>query len=271
MKLFKTTIPAALVALTVIAAESCSGGAGKGTIEFETRADSVGYLVPDYYGDSVYSASRYSVVWPEKIGEQDFNALRDSLTALTFGVKSESFDAAAKAFMERGLNDLMNPEDSVAPKYETVGFETAFNAPRNNLQLIRSDVNLLTPDVLVVGVLTETYYFGAAHGMQTKRFLNYSIKRHELMTPENTFKPGSEKEILSLITEAAKKKYPAEGTLFADPITKFANFEVTEDDIVFVYQPYDVGPYSSGIIEIPVSQYDLYRFLTPEAVATLGL
>lgn len=269
--LFKTIIPATIVAAMAIAAESCSGSGAKDTIEFETRADSVGYLVPDFYGDSVYSAARYSVVWPERIGEEDFNTLRDSLTTLTFGVRSESFEAAAHAFTRSGLNDLVQEADSGARKYESVPFNVAYDAQRANLNLISSEVTLLTPDILVIGVLNQTYYYGAAHGMTTRRFLNYSIKRHELMTVSNTFAAGYEKGILSLITHAAHEKYPDEGVLFDAPIESFSNFQVTENDIVFVYQPYDIGPYSSGILEVPVSQNDLYRFLTPEAIATLGL
>lgn len=269
--LFKTIIPAGLVAVMAVAADSCTGSAAKDSIEFETRTDSVGYLVPDYYGDSVYSAARYSVVWPERIGEQDFNALNDSLTMLTFGVKGEDFAEASKTFTRAGLNDLVQDSDSGARKYDVVPFEVAFDAQRTNLNLINSEVTLLTPDVLVIGVLNQTYYYGAAHGMMTRRFLNYSIKNHALMTVANTFVAGNEKSILSLIEHAAHEKYPDEGVLFDTPIESFANFQITENDIVFVYQPYDIGPYSSGILEIPVSQNDLYRFLTPEAIATLGL
>ena len=269
--MFKTIIPAALIALTAVAVNSCSGTSNADTIEFETRTDSIGYLVPDYYGDSVYSAARYSVVWPKRIGEQDFNAMNDSLTMVTFGVKSDNFDDAAKYFIRTGLNDLIQDPDSGARKYEVVPFETAYEARRTNLNLISSEVTLLTPDILVVAVNNEYYFYGAAHGMRVRRFLNYSIKNHELMTAANTFAPGNEKAILSLITTAAHERYPDEGVLFDAPIEKFDNFQVTDTDIVFVYQPYDIGPYSSGILEVPVSQQDLYRFFTPAAIAALGL
>lgn len=271
MKMFKKVIPAAAVAVLALAVDSCSGSGSADTIEFETRTDSVGYLVPDYYGDSVYSAARYSVVWPKRIGEQDFNALSDSLTMLTFGVKSDNFADAAKAFTRVGLNDLVHDPDSGARKYESVPFDVAYDARRCNLNLITSEVTLLTPELLVVAVNNETYFYGAAHGMRVRRFLNYSIKNHELLTEANTFTPGNDKAILSLITAAARDRYPDEGVLFDAPIETYDNFQITENDIVFVYQPYEIGPYSSGIIEIPVSQQDLYRFLTPAALSALGL
>lgn len=271
MRIFKTLVPAALVALMAIGAESCGRSAAADTIEFETRTDSVGYLVPDYYGDSVYCAARYSVVWPERIGEQDFNVLKDSLTMMTFGVKNVDFKDAAQSFTRAGLNNLVEVSDSGAMKYESVPYSVAIDEARLNLNFVDSEVSLLTPEVLVIAVNDEVYYYGAAHGMRTRRFLNYSIVNHELMTVENTFLPGNDKGILSLISAVAHERYDDEGVLFDAPIESYANFQITENDIVFVYQPYEIGPYSSGIIEVPVSQQDLYRFLTAEAIKTLGL
>lgn len=271
MKLFKTLLPCMAVGAMALIAESCSNPISESTIEFETRVDSVGYVVPDFFGDTVYTASKYSVVWPEKIGEEDFEALRDSLLNLTFGgAETHSFDDATKQFMMASLNDIREAADSTFT-YTKVPFTDAYNADRNNIEIVNSTVSLLTPKVLVVQVNEYEYNYGAAHGMQTERFLNYSIASRQLMTPENTFKEGSASSILDLINSEAKTIYTGEAALFAEPIASFDNFQITEDDIVFVYQPYDVAPYSTGIVRVPVSQYDLYRFLTPMAVETLGL
>lgn len=271
MKLFKTLLPATLGALMTLGVASCNGSASKDAIEFETRTDSVGYLIPDYYGDSVFAAARYSVVWPKRIGEQDFNALNDSLIKLTFGVSGVDFDQAAKNFTQSGLNNLIAESDSVTLKYEKVPFEEAYDEPRANLNMVSSEVTLLNPNLLVIRVDNQFYYYGAAHGMYYSNFLNYSILNHELMTVDNTFLAGNDKGILSIINNAARERYDAEGVLFDAPIETYANFQITENEIVFVYQPYEVGPYSSGIIEVPVSQQDLYRFLTEDAIKTLQL
>lgn len=259
-----------LGALALLAA--CSGNkAADNTIEFETLADSAGYEVPGVYGaDTAYAAAKYSVVWPEKIGQEDFDALRDSLMVLTFGVNSESIEEAARAFLLSPLEDLQENADSTIHPVK-VPYPVAYDSPDNSMALLRSEVDLLTPDLLVVRVENAVSYFHAAHGMHTCQFLNYSIKDHLLLTPAVMFKPGTERSILSLIEQTARRRYPAEGVLFDDPITSFSNFEITEDEIIFVYQPYEIGPYSSGILEVPISQYDLYRFLTPTAIAALSL
>lgn len=271
MKISKLLLPAALLALVAGALQSCNKGAGAETIEFETRADSIGYLVPDYYGDSVYCAAKYSVVWPSKIGQQDFDAFKDSLMLMTFGAQADDFNKAAEGFLNSGLNNLVAVDDTTTLAYEKVPFPKAEDEARVNLNYVNSEVTLLTPELLVIGVSSDTYYYGAAHGMRSRQFLNYSIVNHQLLTADNVFLPGNDKGILSIISAAAAEQYPDEGTLFDAPISSYNNFQITENDFIFVYQPYEIGPYSSGIIEVAVSAQDLYRFLTPAAIKALAL
>lgn len=271
MKFSELLLPAAVAVLAACGFQSCNKGAGAETIEFETRADSVGYLVPDYYGDSVYCAAKYSVVWPAKIGQQDFDALKDSLMMMTFGNPGPDFDKAAEQYLRYGLNNLVAQKDTTVLAYEEVPYALAEDKERVNINLVNSEVTLLTPELLVIGVNHEVYYYGAAHGMKGRLFLNYSIKNHQLLTADNVFLPGNDKGILSIISAAAAEQYPEEGTLFDSPIKSYDNFQITENDFVFVYQPYDIAPYSSGIIEIAVSAQDLYRFLTADAIQALGL
>ncbi|MCM1310208.1 MAG: RsiV family protein [Bacteroides sp.] len=270
MNLFKTIIPIATVAAISIGAESCSTKTADDTIEFETRVDSVGFMTPDYFGDTVYTAAKYSVVWPEKIGQQDFDALRDSLLALTFGSNDyETFDAAAKAFMTAGINELKQDGDSLVT-YTAVTYDAAYDAANRNFSTVQTDVTLLTPRILVIQAYNYQYYYGAAHGMNTMRYLNYSLVDHKLLDARSVFKPGNETAILDLINASAKEHYPEEGTLSPDPIAYFDEFQITENDIVFIYQPYDVAPYSTGVVRVPVSKFDLYRFFTPEAAAAMA-
>lgn len=270
MQLFKTILPVAATAVIIMSAESCGSKADDATIEFETKADSVGYMTPNYFGDTVYTAAKYSVVWPEKIGRQDFDALRDSLLALTFGHTDQSdFDNAAKAFFSAGINELKHDVDSTLT-FQQVTYDAANEAPHHNFSAIATDVTLLTPKLLVIQAYNYHYYYGQAHGMNTMRYLNYSIADHKLLNTRNMFKPGNEKAILDLINVSAKKHYPDEGALSPDPIAWFDEFQITENDIVFVYQPYDVAPYSTGVVRVPVNRYDLARFLTPQAAATLS-
>lgn len=271
MKLNSLKISVAIVAtaVTAVAAESCSRKASENAIEFETRADSVGYMVTDVAGDTIYTAAKYSVVWPEKIGEDDLAVLSDSLLAYTFGTKATSFEEATGQFMLDGVNLLRSEGDSTFT-YVKVPYDTAYNADDRNYSFVVSDVTLLTTKLLVIQVYGYQYYYGAAHGMPSARYLNYSIADHKLLTAENMFKSGNTTAILDLINAGARKVYPTEGMLFDEPIRSLGTVQIEEDDITFVYQPYEVAPFSTGIVRIPISRFDLQRFLTPEAIEALS-
>lgn len=269
MRLFKSVFAIVAVASAAIISESCVRQSEQ-AVEFETRVDSVGYMVPDFHGDSLFFAAKYSVVWPEKIGRDDFDALRDSLLHFTFGdASAATFNDAAHKFLLNGLTSYEAEADTVLA-YVEVPYDTAFNAARSTIAVIAGDVTLLTPKVLVVQVQRYDYAYGTVHGMNTTRYLNYSLVNRRLITTESIFKPGSTTAILDLINASAKKHYPQEGALFPEPITGMGSIRITENDIVFVYQPYEIGPYSTGVVNIPVSRYDLYRFMTPEAYETLA-
>ncbi len=286
MTLKQTLLPAIALTMLGAAATSCGNSAktetdgrqagetaAKDVIEFATYTDSVGYVVPDFIeGEPVYAAAKYSIVWPEKIGNQDFKALRDSLISLTFGATpATSFADATKDYLKSPLQNFYADMSGNLPDYQTVSYNEAISAAGNNEQTLSSEVTLLTPDLLVVKATNYVYYYHAAHGMTTVAYLNYSIKDHKVLDSANFFKPGNDTAILDLINHAAKEKYSEEGELFEDPIATYANFKVSGNDVVFVYQPYEVAPYSTGVVEVPVSQYDLYRFMTPAAQNALGL
>lgn len=270
LNFLKSSVAIVAVVSVAVAAESCSESSSGNAIEFETRVDSVGYMMPDVGGDTIYTAAKYSVVWPEKIGEDNFDVLRDSLLVFTFGDRSAgTFDEATKQFMFEGVNLLRNADDSTFT-YIKVPYDTAYNADDKNYSFVVSDVTMLTAKLLVVQVYNYQYYYGSAHGMQSARYLNYSIADGRLLTADNMFKPGNKTAILDIINAKARKVYPTEGTLFDEPIRSLGIVQIEEDDITFVYQPYEVAPYSTGIVRVPISKFDLQRFLTPEVMETLS-
>jgi hypothetical protein len=238
-------------------------------MDFACYADSAAYCIPDYYGDTVYTAARYSIVMPEHLGDENLSELHDSITSIMFGVTGKSFSEAAAAFKQRGPQEL-NDVDSTFT-HQPAKYPEAINAEKVNIFMSNSHVALLTPTMLVMCVANYEYYSGAAHGMQSKTYLNYSLGKHQLLTAANTFRSGSESKLLEIINRAAHEKYNDDGELFSEPIAAFENFFLTPEEVIFVYQPYEVGPFSTGIVEVPVSQYELYDLLTPTAKQALEL
>lgn len=275
MKLLKPIMLLGASVAVCAAGTSCSHSttATAGTpIEFTLYADSVGYLscdphpsIDSYY-DTIYAAVRYSVVWPSQADNEELNVLRDSLLNLTFrGIDATTFDDAIKQLTSdiplENLKDEFNAEPFL---YSQIPFTKAFNSYPSYEALVNSEVAWQTPKLLVIQVDKYVSYIGAAHGYGTIRYLNYDIVNHCVLTPENVFKPGNEKAIADLIEAKARAIY-GEQQLFDDRITTFKDIRITKDGIEFLYQPYEVGPYSTGTVEVPINRFDLKRFLTPQA------
>lgn len=260
-KLLRTLLPIIVVGVLASVAQSCAHRGSADVIEFATRTDSVGYVMPDLHGDTIYTAARYSAVWPEKIDEQDFRELTDSLLMYTFGSTDGGFRHAAESFMKQGL-------DSDAAHSE-VPYTKAVEEEKANVFDVEASVSLLTPDVLVVEVYNYAYAYGSAHGYYTRRYLNYSVREHALLTADDMFTDSA--AVLNLIRRNAADKYAPGDMVDASEIQSITDFRISDQDIVFVFQPYDVAPYVVGVVEVPVAQYDLLPYLTPIAKSTLGL
>ncbi len=245
---------------------SCKGSNGD-LIEFETRTDSIGYVVRgSELSDTIYAAANYSVVWPAQ-DDDELTTLRDSLLAYTFGTAGPNFDAAAKQFLNSPLQALLMEPDSTVTVAK-VPFPEADDDPCHSTSTIASTVTHLTPSLLVIEIDKYDYHFGAAHGIATRNFLNYSVADHRILTSREIFLPGNDAAILSIIDAAARRLFN-DSLIFPEPITTFDNFQLTSNSIIFIYQPYEIAPYSSGIIEIPINLLDLRRYLTPDALALL--
>lgn len=256
-----------LLLLPLLALSACSGS-NSDLIEFETRTDSIGYVVRgSELSDTIYAAANYSVVWPAEVDDPKLNELRDSLLSLSFGMATPDFAKAADQFLNSPLQSLIAEPDSTL-SFSKVSFPEADSDPCHSTATVMSSVAHLTPSLLVIEIDKYYYNFGAAHGLSTRNYLNYAVNDHQLLTASNVFLPGNDAAILSIIDATARRLFD-DSTIFPEPITTFDNFQLTPSSIIFIYQPYEIAPYSSGIIEIPINLNDLRRYLAPTVIEAL--
>lgn len=267
--IFRSLTAAAAAGAMSLAVASCGGTAGDTSddFRFNVRADSTAYLIPDFYGDSVYTLSVYSLIWPESVNGNDIDILSDSLLHAAFGVVGLDFNDAVNQYHQQCL---LNMDGDSVFNHTDVQVSVASKAEKLNLSMVTSEVTLLSPRLLVIGVTNYSSYYGSAHGMYGTNYVNYSIQEKRMLTATNVFDETRAADILRNINEAAAMTLEP-GTLLVDSITTYANFRLTDNDVVFVYQPYEIAPYSSGVVEIPVSLYNLYDAFTPLGRTALGL
>ncbi len=246
-----------------MALASCTSASDSG-IAFESRTDSCAYVTPDLYGDTVYSIAYYKMVWPVRIGNNDLSGLHDSLLTCTFDTIAADFSKAAEHFFRKG------PVDGLELPLLPANMEQARKAEKSNELVSNGYISLLTPELIVFGIDNYGYLYGAAHGYGTSDYINYSIADNSILTAANLFEPDKTGNVVATVRNAARELYPG-GEVNPDEITDISTFRISPRQIIFVFQPYDIAPYSMGVVEIPVQTYDLYEAFSPLGHKVLGI
>lgn len=127
-------------------------------------------------------------------------------------------------------------------------------------QTIKTGIVDSTENILTIKTVKESYA-GGAHGSHTVLYYNIDLNDAELLTEDDLFKSGYEEKLKAYITEELQKKYGdrINDVLFEiDEIQSNNNFYFDKQGITYVYNEYEIAPYSEGIIEvlIPMSKIE---------------
>lgn len=116
-------------------------------------------------------------------------------------------------------------------------------------------------------------YTGGAHGMFSTIHTNFFKPKHEVLTLKKIFNDSSLSELLT-IAEAdfrtaneltSEDDFDEVGFWFKDNQFHLNdNFILTAEGITWLYNPYEIGPYSQGTIELNVSKNELLPLLNEQ-------
>ena len=212
------------------------------------------------FGSSVkvYSTTSISVQWPRRFGNADVKALQDTIIAQTFVVPKASIDSCIVEFVSqpigygesvlRRVNDVPAASDSVRVMSKNISVKSVGFCEK-----------------YVVFKIEQDQYNGGAHPSYFANYVNYDLKHKRVLTYANIFKPGSDDLLMTILKNALMQNYYAENLdevaersgIFVDELFVSHKVYLTGDEIVFFYNPYDIGPWAIGTVEIPVHVTDL--------------
>lgn len=196
-----------------------------------------------------------ALVLPLKINDNDISALRDSLLNLV-EVKLENNQKIVPLPQEGVTITDINPAEA-DPSMESIN--TLIISLINSRMIVWSDYFYA--------------YTGGAHGMSENCFINYNIPSNKILSVNDLFKPGFENSLNELIRQHIEYEY--EDKIYADEdidsIEYTDNFHITPSGVEFVYNPYLIGPWSSGTISIEISLNELEDadILNPETKSAI--
>lgn len=116
--------------------------------------------------------------------------------------------------------------------------------------------------------LSEYAYTGGAHGMQHNSIINIDRSSGDIITLESFLKKESDSKLTAIITSHVKDKLKLrketslkEAGFFTESIPPASNYAITPYGIVFIYNPYEIGPYSMGIVSVFIPEKELKNLL----------
>ena len=109
-------------------------------------------------------------------------------------------------------------------------------------------------------LITLDYYEGGAHGITQLLTLNMDNKTGEMVTLSDVYGENYEQPLTERLLEALLEKTGARnigelhdrGYLYSMDMFVPANFIVGDDEVTFIYNPYEIAPYSEGRIELVI-------------------
>lgn len=144
-------------------------------------------------------------------------------------------------------------------------FETRFEHSRN-LYIAYNRNQLLS-----IGVV-QYDYTGGAHGYESENYLNLDLLGYDTLTINRLFETGSSESIKNIIFETLLKRYKVSsldelnevGFFNISEIGLSENFKLENDSLQFIYNQYEIAPYSMGRIKVKLSYKDLSPYIREE-------
>lgn len=268
-----SSLSSTLLSLGLLAAVavSCTESAPRtATLSFDTYTGSRTYTLQgsakDFMQDSdvVYFDS-VSLILPLKLGTARTSTLRDTITQYALGVHGKPVARSIDTWLHltAGLQGYKIVEDTRAADADVA---QAFD-------IVSGFIVNLSSEMLVYCVRYETYHAGAAHGLTVRRYINYLLEGEgKVLTMRGLFTPEGMKKLPERIAQQAQAISDQIGSTSVSALPADNNFYISsEGEIVFSYQPYEIGSYAQGTIDIPFYPYELVDYMTPEGIAVFHL
>lgn len=123
-------------------------------------------------------------------------------------------------------------------------------------------------DTLLTYIITRSSFTGGAHGLYSIEHHTYSLPGgYEIMLGD-LFPVGFREKLDTLIRTKLYAQYEisddeglAAAGFFPETIIATENFRLTPDNIIFFYNPYEIGCYALGNVEVSIPQAELEQLL----------
>ena len=260
---------AILTAVTAVMTMGCSESGPKPLeSRFETYGKSHTYILQGLKSDlggednDMSECDSVSLILPVMLNNSDTKDLCDTILSRALSVKGlDPFDAIDKWLAATAAESGLQTVDTVLRSEITDGF-----------QIIQGKIVNMTSDLLTYCISNSVMLPGAANGLYTLDYINYSLTEKRVITLSELFTPDGLKKLPAVIADQAENDSRLAGNVDIESLPESDNFYLSsEGEIVFSYKPMEVGPHSLGNVQVAFLPEELVPYMTPAAIRAFGL
>ena len=255
MKLFK---PIIAIALTLFAA-ACTDKGDKYAFQYVTFKQSLPYTQGKEHPSCDFDLNVLKAYGTDTAFADAFNA---DISEFLFGKRTTDVRAAMIHFIDSiiGVFKQDNMEQIEFAREE--GYEPHY---LDYEYIIDTEVHYGNNKDIIGHFINMYQYTGGAHGGTFITCRNYRTKDGSVITLDNYFKPGYEKVLIPVLERklleyagcSNRSQLDDCGYFSDEPMFVSDNFEIREDTIDFIYNQYDIAPYSTGITTLSVPEDEI--------------
>jgi len=235
------------------------------------------FLLPQNDTTLPYADVKIDFLYPKKFNNQEDLARLQQIFNGTF-FNDETYDSLSpQDALDKYVENYVEEYRELTNQYnQDLANLEGENRPSWYWYSLGKSNKILYNDKNILSYSVEHYdYTGGAHG--SLRVLYYTIDLNELttVTEEDIFQPNYHHFLTSKIVEKLMEKYKVdspeklidEGFFDINEIAPNNNFWLNNEGIHYIFNQYEIAPYSMGPIEVTIPYEEIKSIIIPESVA----
>jgi hypothetical protein len=249
-----------LIAALFISISSCNNSVGDIKLNNKMRDTAVYEWVRIKTPDSIKSILEIEYQSPKFIYPKEIS---DKINSLLFFNKDTSISIIDVDEFKK--NTLLYYYEIASENNYTSEISSSFPYIINSFSYVH-----LNNDNIISISKKSYWYTGGAHGNTKIEYYNFLIKENKLLSLDDVFK--SKNELKHLILKKLKDNYkiPSKSDISKhnffendSSLRVCDNFLLTDSNIIFTYNTYDIAPYVMGAISISIPNSEFKDILNP--------
>jgi len=200
--------------------------------------------------------------------EAILDSIRKEIITVLFGDKyvKVSNDKIVNKFANDIYDEYQETNEPILADFDSSMLYTLNN------EHVLEGFSLLSDEKIYVYGINRYVYMGGLHGLEVKNFINFDLLNGKRITENDLFINGYAEKLKEIIKTCIKEQSKIDDKIqpisnledtdyWVDAIKPNNNFYISDEGINYLFNPFEIAPYSLGQTEVIISYFKLKEIL----------